>query len=99
MVPRPLRFTLFPYTTLFRSEIESAVVAHPAVSEAAAIGVPHEVKGEVIWVFCVPTPGADTPDTDELRGLVAAELGKAFSDRKSTRLNSSHMSSRMPSSA
>src|SRR5690242_16905907 len=79
MVPRPLRFTLFPYTTLFRSEIESAVVAHPAVSEAAAIGVPHEVKGEVIWVFCVPTPGADTPDTDELRGLVAAELGKAFS--------------------
>ena len=35
------------------AEIESAVVAHPAVAEAAAVGVPHEVKGEVAWVFCV----------------------------------------------
>ena len=31
----------------------AAAVAHPAVLEAAAIGVPHEVKGEVIVVFCV----------------------------------------------
>jgi acetyl-CoA synthetase len=60
------------------AEIESAVVAHPAVSEAAAVGVPHDVKGEVIWVFTVVTPGAETPAEDELRGLVAAELGKAF---------------------
>ena len=60
------------------AEIESAVVAHPAVSEAAAVGVPHEVKGEVIWVFCVVMPGAGAPDAHELRGLVAADLGKAF---------------------
>jgi acetyl-CoA synthetase len=62
------------------AEIESAVVAHPAVAEAAAIGVPHEVKGEVAWVFCVLKPGHDAED--ELRAEVAeraaAELGKAF---------------------
>jgi acetyl-CoA synthetase len=50
------------------------------VSEAAAVGVPHEVKGEVAWIFCVPAPGA-TPG-DELAAEVAAavtdELGKAF---------------------
>ena len=61
------------------AEIESAVVAHPAVSEAAAVGVPHEVKGEVIWVFCVVAPGSEDDGlADELRGLVAADLGKAF---------------------
>ena len=64
------------------AEIESAVVAHPSVSEAAAVGVPHEVKGEVIWVFCVVSPGAETPDADELRSLVAAELGKAFAPER-----------------
>ena len=37
-------------------EVESAAVAHPAVSEAAAIGVPHEIKGEAIVVFVVPRP-------------------------------------------
>jgi acetyl-CoA synthetase len=31
------------------AELESAVVAHPSVAEAAAVGVPHEVKGEVAW--------------------------------------------------
>ena len=41
------------------AELESAAVAHPAVSEAAAVGVPHEVKGEVAWVFCVLVPGRE----------------------------------------
>jgi acetyl-CoA synthetase len=59
------------------AEIESAAVAHPAVSEAAAVGVPHEVKGEVAWVFCVLAPGASASE-DEVAALVAAELGKAF---------------------
>ena len=62
------------------AELESAAIAHPAVSEAAAVGVPHEVKGEVAWVFCVPSPGHEP--TDELAAEVAeraaAELGKAF---------------------
>jgi acetyl-CoA synthetase len=59
------------------AEIESAAVAHPAVSEAAAVGVPHDVKGEVAWVFCVLSPGAEASE-QEVRDRVAAELGKAF---------------------
>jgi acetyl-CoA synthetase len=62
------------------AEIESAVVAHPDVAEAAAVGIPHEVKGEVAWVFCVLVPGVPASDelADELRRLVADDLGKAF---------------------
>ncbi len=52
-------------------------MAHPGVTEAAAVGVPHEVKGEVAWVFCVPAPGAEASE-EEVRELVARELGKAF---------------------
>ena len=61
------------------AEIESAVVAHPAVSEAAD-GVPHDVKGEVAWVFCVLTPGREASDelATEVGATAAAELGKAF---------------------
>jgi acetyl-CoA synthetase len=59
------------------AEIESAAVAHPAVTEAAAVGVPHEVKGEVAWVFCVLAPGRSA-SAEEVAGLVAADLGKAF---------------------
>jgi acetyl-CoA synthetase len=62
------------------AEIESAVVAHPAVAEAAAVGVPHDVKGEVAWVFCVPTPGHDAGDAlaAEVGETAAATLGRAF---------------------
>jgi acetyl-CoA synthetase len=62
------------------AEIESAVVAHPAVSEAAAVGVPHEVKGEVAWVFCVLKPGYAGEDelAAQVAGRAAQELGKAF---------------------
>jgi acetyl-CoA synthetase len=59
------------------AELESAAVNHPAVAEAAAIGVPHEVKGEVAWLFCVLAPGADATG-DEIAAAVAHELGKAF---------------------
>jgi acetyl-CoA synthetase len=62
------------------AEIESAIVAHPAVAEAAAVGIPHEVKGEVPWVFCSLVPGARADEglARDLRDLVAADLGKAF---------------------
>jgi acetyl-CoA synthetase len=59
------------------AEIESAAVAHPAVIEAAAVGVPHEVKGEVAWVFCVLAPGRPAT-AQEVTDLVCADLGKAF---------------------
>jgi acetyl-CoA synthetase len=62
------------------AELESAAVAHPAVAEAAAVGVPHEVKGEVAWLFCALVPGRTGDDelAGEVAGRVAAELGKAF---------------------
>jgi len=62
------------------AELESAAVSHPAVLEAAAVGIPHEVKGEVAWVFCVPSPGATPSDAlaSQIADGVAAELGKAF---------------------
>jgi acetyl-CoA synthetase len=59
------------------AELESAAVGHPAVAEAAAVGIPHEVKGEVAWLYCVLAPGEEaTPD--EIAAAVAHELGKAF---------------------
>jgi acetyl-CoA synthetase len=59
------------------AELESAAVAHPAVAEAAAVGVPHEVKGEVAWIFCVVRPG-QRPTEHEVAARVADVLGKAF---------------------
>jgi acetyl-CoA synthetase len=59
------------------AELESAAVGHPAVREAAAIGVPHPVKGETAWIFCCLLPGAEVSE-DEVAAHVAAELGKAF---------------------
>jgi acetyl-CoA synthetase len=59
------------------AELESAAVGHPAVGEAAAIGVPHPVKGETAWIFCCLLPGA-TATEEEIAAHVAGELGKAF---------------------
>jgi len=62
------------------AEVESAAVAHPAVAEAAAIGVPHPIKGEVLVVLAILRPG-ETP-TEELRtdvlDAVTRHLGKAM---------------------
>jgi len=54
------------------------LVAHPAVSEAAAIGVPDALKGSALVCFCVLAPGvAPTAALAKaLRERVAAELGK-----------------------
>jgi acetyl-CoA synthetase len=62
------------------AELESAAVSHRAVAEAAAIGVPHEVKGEVAWVFCVlkPTDEASPALSRQVADTIADELGKAF---------------------
>jgi acetyl-CoA synthetase len=62
------------------AELESAAVAHDGVAEAAAIGVPHDVKGEVAWIFCVAAPGAEAGEelAREVGEAVTAALGKAF---------------------
>ncbi|GGK25401.1 acetyl-CoA synthetase [Caldalkalibacillus thermarum] len=62
------------------SEIESAVSEHPAVSAAAAIGVPDEVKGEVPVLFVVLRSGYSPSEAleQELVGQVTSRLGKAL---------------------
>ena len=62
------------------AELESAAIDHPAVREAAAVGVPHEVKGETSWIFCCLLPGTVPSDelAREISDTVSARLGKAF---------------------
>jgi acetyl-CoA synthetase len=62
------------------AEVESALTDHPAVAESAAVGIPHEVKGEAIWCFVITKPGHPTDDrlAEELKGVVSTHLGKAF---------------------
>ena len=59
------------------AELESAALNCPAVAEAAAIGVPHAVKGEAVWMFCVLKPGREAEE-EEIAAAVTDELGKAF---------------------
>ena len=61
-------------------EIESALVAHPRIAEAAVVGRPHEIKGEAVCAFVVcrgerPTGDAAAALTRELRDWVAEQLG------------------------
>jgi acetyl-CoA synthetase len=62
------------------AEVESALVGHAAVAEAAAIGVPHQVKGEAIVCFVVLRPGEAPSDAlrASLAERVAKEMGKAL---------------------
>jgi acetyl-CoA synthetase len=62
------------------AEVESILNGHEAVSESAAVGIPHAVKGEVILCFVVTRPGCrgDAALGAELCGLVAEALGKSF---------------------
>jgi len=62
------------------AEVEGALIAHPQVSEAAAIGVPHELKGETVVCFVVLKPGntASEPLREELREQVVKHLGKTL---------------------
>ena len=59
------------------AEIESALVAHPDVAEAAVVGYPHDIKGQ--GVYCFVTLNADVTPTDvlqaDLKGWVRREIG------------------------
>jgi acetyl-CoA synthetase len=65
------------------AEVESALVAHPAVAEAAAIGVPDPLKGEALVAFAVLKPGvADGPELRaELARRISDDLGKALAPK------------------
>jgi acetyl-CoA synthetase len=58
-------------------EVESALVAHPKVAEAAAVGRPHELKGQAIAVFVTLESGYEPSEElrNELREWVAKEIG------------------------
>jgi acetyl-CoA synthetase len=60
------------------AEVESVLVNHPAVNEAAAIGVPDEIKGSEVVCFCVLARGFQPSDKlkQELQAKVTAEMGK-----------------------
>jgi acetyl-CoA synthetase len=62
------------------AELESAAVEHASVREAAAVGVPDELKGEVPWIFCCLLPGFEpSPElAGEVGETVAGSLGRAF---------------------
>jgi acetyl-CoA synthetase len=60
------------------AEVESVLTLHPAVIEAAAVGIPDEIKGEAIWCFVVARGEAPSQLGEELTRLVADHLGKAF---------------------
>ncbi|WNO61172.1 acetate--CoA ligase [Rheinheimera sp. MMS21-TC3] len=58
------------------AEIESCLVAHPAVAEAAVVGYYHDIKGQGIYVYVTPRLGVTPSDdlTTELRNLVRTEI-------------------------
>ena len=58
------------------AEIESALVSHPAVAEAAVVGYVHDIKGQGIYVFVSPVEGYSYNDalTKELKDWVRKEL-------------------------
>ena len=66
------------------AEIESVLVNHPAVVEAAAIGVPDDVKGSVVVCFVVLKPGQSASDAlrQSLMDKVEGALGKALKPRE-----------------
>jgi acetyl-CoA synthetase len=59
------------------AEVESALVSHPSVAEAAVIGLPHEIKGQGIHAFVLLRQGvAPSPElAEELRQHVGSEMG------------------------
>jgi acetyl-CoA synthetase len=57
--------------------VESSLVRHKSVAEAAVVGAPHELKGQAIHCFVTLKQGIDGTDslTDDLRHWVATEIG------------------------
>src|SRR5437868_9457955 len=77
MIPRPPRSTLFPYTTLFRSSLVGGLNQVTTPPEGLSDTTPVNYSGSTVWDGYVNQPAA------RIVGV---------SDRKSTRLNSSHVS-------
>ncbi|MBN8580140.1 MAG: AMP-binding protein [Anaerolineae bacterium] len=65
------------------AEVESIIVRHESIVEAAAIGVPHEVKGSELVLFAVTAPGVEGSAAlrQELHEMVVAEMGKPLAPK------------------
>ncbi|AMS15981.1 acetate--CoA ligase [Pseudomonas chlororaphis] len=59
------------------AEVESALVLHDSIAEAAVVGYPHDVKGQGIYAFVTPMNGVEPSDElkKELLSLVSREIG------------------------
>ncbi len=59
------------------AEVESALVSHPKVAEAAVVGYPHDIKGQGIYCYVTLNAGEEADDafTTELRNHVRTEIG------------------------
>ena len=66
------------------AEVESVLVNHPAVSEAATIGIPDPIKGSSVVCFCVLNAGIKSTQilNTELKNKVAAEMGKPLKPKE-----------------
>jgi acetyl-CoA synthetase len=66
------------------AEIESIIVNHPGVIEAAAIGIPHEIKGSELVVFCVLAPNVVPSQhlNQELIAMITEQIGKPLAPKK-----------------
>ncbi len=61
-------------------EVESAIVSHPKVAEAAVAPFPHEIKGQAIWAYVTLMEGVSKSDelANELKMHVRKEIGPVF---------------------
>jgi acetyl-CoA synthetase len=59
------------------AEVESALVAHPSVSEAAVVGYPHDIKGQGIYAYVTLMSGEEPSETlrKDLVAYVRKEIG------------------------
>jgi acetyl-CoA synthetase len=65
------------------AEAESILVSHPAVAEAATIGIPHKIKLNELVVFCVLAPGIEPSEKlrEDLKQSVATAMGKPLTPK------------------
>ena len=66
------------------AEVESVLVNHPAVNEAAVIGIPDKIKGNAVVCFCVLAPGFEPSDLlcENLQAKISAEMGKPLQPKE-----------------
>lgn len=61
---------------IYPADIEAVMITHPAISEVAVIGIPHEKWGETPYALVVPVAGGDIPSAQELTEWTNQNVGK-----------------------